>query len=91
MRSSLIDSQRVPDGNEPNRQKQPSFVPNFQPVSASQTTSSLRFTQLNPDTEPRSMVVPREGWISLILLAISLYCVAIVIVNAHWVSHSEFF
>lgn len=90
MRSSLMDK-RILDGNEPKQRKQSGYSPSFQPVTSSQQTQSLRFTQLGKDSERDSTFLPREGWMSLVLLAIALYSVVIVIVQANWVGHSEFF
>jgi transglutaminase-like putative cysteine protease len=90
MRSSLIDK-GVLDENEPKQRRQSGRSPYFQPTTLSQPSPALRFTQLGQDVERRSTFLPQEGWSPLILLAIAIYCVVIVIVQANWVTHSEFF
>src|SRR5579883_467590 len=40
------------------------------------------------ETKSSFIPVPTEGWLAILLLAVSVYCVVFSIVAANWVSHS---
>ncbi len=80
MRSSVVEDKRSSTGE--NRDAR------YEPVFHSQTSDLKRSTtKLAPRPTPRRLV-PTEGWLPLLLLAIALYCVVWSIISAAWVSHS---
>ncbi|HEV2661701.1 MAG TPA: hypothetical protein VGU68_13920, partial [Ktedonobacteraceae bacterium] len=80
MRSSVVEDKRSSTGE--NRDAR------YEPVLRSQTSDLKRSTKkLAPRPTPRRLV-PTEGWLPLLLLAIALYCVVWSIISASWVSHS---
>ncbi|GCE19561.1 DUF4129 domain-containing transglutaminase family protein [Dictyobacter kobayashii] len=89
MRSSLIDSQRIPTEDESRQREFHKQYPSRPPTPPS--TPPLR---ANAATSPwQSMArffIPQEGWLAFLLLAIALYSVVVVIVNAEWVPFSYF-
>ncbi len=81
MGSSVLDAKRSPGGE--NRDAK------YEPVIQTQTLDLKRTTtrKLASRPTPRRLI-PAEGWLPLLLLAIALYCVVWSIIAAEWVSHS---
>ncbi|GCF11134.1 transglutaminase TgpA family protein [Dictyobacter arantiisoli] len=86
MRSSLIESQRRVDESERDLHDQtgPSSVPD---MLASDFRASRVDTPVSAPSSSR-LPFPQEGWLAFLLLAIALYSVVVVIVNANWVHQS---
>src|SRR6266700_2306974 len=88
MRSSVLDSKRVPSGalrnldvvyGVPQRPQHPQ--PPKQPAPHSKDMIRFKFLR-------RLLAAPEEGWFALLLLTVALYCVTWSIVAANWVGHS---
>ena len=86
MRSSLMqprpsgELERARDNTIP----QPSF-----PFRSSQPPPQPRRSQVRPATvaaQPRLNLVPAEGWLAMVLLAVAVYSVVISIIASGWVS-----
>lgn len=89
MRSSLIDSQRAPGEIESKQQElrnQVSYHTSLQPPVPHQATR----TAASPWSTITRFLVPQEGWLAFLLLAIALYSVVAVIVSAEWVHYSYY-
>jgi transglutaminase-like putative cysteine protease len=88
MRSSVLDSKRVPSGalrdsdapyGVPHHSQRPQPPKHHAPRS--KNTVKFKFLR-------RLLATPEEGWFALVLLAVALYCVTWSIVAANWVGHS---
>lgn len=86
MRASVVDTKRSTSSHVaqevyPKHSKQ-HLMPDDRP-------SSYSVKRARPVQKSRSLILaPAEGWLSLVLLAIALYCVVIAVVSAGWVAHS---
>ncbi len=80
MRSSVVDAQRLPEGEN----RSAGYKPVFQPPMPGPRRST---TKLASRSLPRRLT-PVEGWSPLFFLAIALYSVVWSIIAANWVNHS---
>ncbi|GLV58748.1 hypothetical protein KDH_55780 [Dictyobacter sp. S3.2.2.5] len=87
MRSSLIDSQRASGKIET---KQQAIYNQVSHHSSLPPPVSHRATSAAPGSSITRFLVPQEGWLAFLLLAIALYSVVAVIVNADWVHYSSY-
>ena len=79
MRSSVVDEKRLP-GREDRAA--------YEAVLRAQMTQTGKQTAKVPSRSFSRHLVPAEGWLPLLLLAIALYSVVGSIIAANWVSHS---
>ncbi len=88
MHSNLVDARR--SSNMENQYSGPAFVP---PDPSHQTARSTyhyisSIMRRSRFVSNRHLLVPAEGWLAMLLLAIALYCVVYSVMAANWVDHS---
>jgi Transglutaminase-like superfamily/Domain of unknown function (DUF4129) len=79
MRSSVVDEKRLPEREDRTA---------YEAVLHAQMPQNGRQTAKVPSRSLSRYLVPSEGWLPLLLLAIALYSVVGSIIAANWVSHS---
>jgi transglutaminase-like putative cysteine protease len=87
MRSSVLDSKRVPSGalRNPDATRGVPQRPQLPKPPPPRSKNAVKSKFLR-----RLLATPEEGWLALLLLAVALYSVTWSIVAANWVGHSMF-
>lgn len=80
MRSSVVDEKRSPEREDRAA---------YEAVLRAQMSQTGRQTAKVPSRSLSRSLVPSEGWLPLLFLAIALYSVVGSIIGANWVSHSN--